>query len=126
MTQFRIYEHPIGTKEAVKIGWSWPAFFLGFIWAYAKKMHFLATIVLTLLIIIVIASEYSRSGEAILNILSILSSIIFGVKGNEWFESSLKVRGYDFIDTVDAESKDGAIANYLRIQKKSLGKSEPF
>jgi hypothetical protein len=36
---YDIYEHPIGTIEAVKKGWSWPAFFFTWIWALSKKMY---------------------------------------------------------------------------------------
>lgn len=38
MKQYKIYANPQGTYEAVKQGWSWPAFFFSFIWAMVKKM----------------------------------------------------------------------------------------
>ncbi len=36
MKQYKIYEHPAGAIEAVKLGWSWPAFFFVSIWALFK------------------------------------------------------------------------------------------
>ena len=37
MKQYKIFENSLGTIEIVKQGWSWPAFFFGFIWAFTKK-----------------------------------------------------------------------------------------
>ena len=37
MKQYKIFKHPSGNSEAVKQGWSWPAFFFSFIWAMVKK-----------------------------------------------------------------------------------------
>ncbi len=39
MKEFKIFEYPEGSNEAVKQGWSWPGFFFGPIWAMAKKMR---------------------------------------------------------------------------------------
>lgn len=79
MTQYKIYEHPIGTKVAVKLGWSWPAFFLGFIWAYAKKMNVLATCFLIIAIILVYALGFTGTGGIIQNVLSLVGAIMFGL-----------------------------------------------
>lgn len=38
MKHYKIYEHPAGRIEAVKQGWSWPAFFFVPTWALFKKM----------------------------------------------------------------------------------------
>jgi hypothetical protein len=38
MKTFKIYEPPTGECEAVKQGWSWPAFFFGPIWALVKTL----------------------------------------------------------------------------------------
>ena len=41
MKQYKIFKHPLGKIEAVKQGWSWPAFFFNWIWALVKKMWYL-------------------------------------------------------------------------------------
>jgi len=38
MNQYNIYTNPQREMEAVKQGWSWPAFFYGCIWAFIKGM----------------------------------------------------------------------------------------
>ena len=38
MTTFDVYRHPTLGYEAVKRGFSWPAFFVGPIWALSKRM----------------------------------------------------------------------------------------
>jgi len=35
---FNIYHHPIHGYEAVKVGFSWPAFFFAFIWMLLKRL----------------------------------------------------------------------------------------
>ena len=55
MKTFNVYKHPTQGIEAVKIGFSWPAFFFGIIWMLVKKlwglagMWFAAYIVLSLI-----------------------------------------------------------------------------
>ncbi len=36
--RYKVFEHPENRVEAVKQGWSWPAFFFIWIWALVKKM----------------------------------------------------------------------------------------
>lgn len=37
MKTYKIFKNPTGQYEAVKQGWSWPAFLFGGIWACVKK-----------------------------------------------------------------------------------------
>ena len=126
MSQYKIYEHPIGTKVAVKQGWSWPAFFLGFIWAYSKRMYVLASCFLIITIILIYAIGFTGTGGIIQNVLSLFASTVFGLLGNEWHESNLRTRGYEYLDTVNAESGEGAIANHMRLQITPTKRTEPF
>ena len=41
MKQYKIFENSEGEIEAVKQGWSWPAFFFTSIWALVKRMYLL-------------------------------------------------------------------------------------
>lgn len=38
MRTFRVYAHPTRGSEAVKVGFSWPAFWFGGFWMLAKKL----------------------------------------------------------------------------------------
>ena len=42
MKQYKIFRNASGQVEAVKQGWSWPAFFFSVIWAIAKRLWIIA------------------------------------------------------------------------------------
>ena len=117
MKQFKVFEHPTGEVQAVKQGWCWPAFFFSFIWAMVSKMWglgigvFLASLTLGF---VIGASGAGAGGDAIINIISIIVNIIFGVNGNAWREKSLISRGFELKDTVTASNKDGAVALFIK------------
>ncbi len=117
MKQYKVFKHPSGNSEAVKQGWSWPAFFFSFIWAMVKKQWALGVSVLigTLTFgFIVGAAGGGEGGDALINIISILINIIFGINGNSWREKNLISRGYEQADTVSAANPEGAVALYLK------------
>lgn len=123
MKQFKIFKHPTGTCEAVKQGWSWPAFFFVIIWAFLKKQWQLGIFVFTgifLFAFLLYISIDEFDADIIINITSLIISVIFGLKGNSWREKNLSFRGYDFVDTITAANSDGAVALYL----KSLTESQ--
>jgi hypothetical protein len=116
MNQYKIFKHPSGTTNAVKQGWSWPGFFFTFIWAIVKKMWGLGVGVLIgffVLGIIIGMAGGNSDGDALINIITISASIIFGVSGNSWREKNLLSRGFEQVDTVTAANPGGAIALYL-------------
>lgn len=122
MKEYKIYSNPQGNHEAVKQGWSWPAFFLGFIWAMFKKMWGIGFGVLAAFLLLGFFLGFSgaeSSGDALINICSLVAAIIFGMQGNKWRESHLPTRGYDFEGTVSASNPEGAVAMYLRERKAS-------
>lgn len=62
MKRFKIYENPAQNYEAVKIGWSWPAFFFSGIWALFKKLWVIGGITITFFILLfVIISSIENS-----------------------------------------------------------------
>ena len=68
MKQFKVYENPQGVYEAVKQGWSWPAFFFSWIWELIAEMWGLGVLVVTgmiLLWFVVGASGPGEGGEAL-------------------------------------------------------------
>ncbi|MEM0111894.1 MAG: DUF2628 domain-containing protein, partial [Candidatus Parvarchaeota archaeon] len=46
MKTYNIYKHPLGDIKAVKVGWSWPAFFFTWIWAFVKGLYVVGVILL--------------------------------------------------------------------------------
>jgi hypothetical protein len=120
MKQYKIYKHPIGTTVAVKLGWSWPAFFFDAFWAIVKKMwgfgigFFMLSLVLGTMLGFAGAGQ---AGEGFLYLVSFIMKFIFGTYGNSWLIDELESRGYEHLDTVTAANRDGALALFLKTQK---------
>ena len=117
MKQYKIFKHPSGNSEAVKQGWSWPAFFFSFIWAMVKKQWALGVSVFIGILVfgfIVGAASGGDGGDALINVVSIIIHIVFGMNGNSWREKNLISRGYEQADTVTAANPEGAVALYLK------------
>jgi hypothetical protein len=116
MKQYKIFKHPAGANEAVKQGWSWPAFFFSFIWAMVKKQWLLGVAVLVGMFIFGFIVGLSGGGDALVNIVSIIINCVFGINGNAWREKNLISRGYELVDTVSASNPEGAVAMYLKAE----------
>ena len=76
MKQYAVFQHPTSGYEAVKNGWSWPAFFFTWIWAFVKRLWLVGLIVFLFGILASSIPEAWLVGELII-------SIVMGVKGNE-------------------------------------------
>jgi Protein of unknown function (DUF2628) len=117
MKQYKVFKHPSGTMEAVKQGWSWPAFGFIFIWAMVKKMWGLGAGSLIGMLVVSFFVGFAGGGVAgdlLVNIVVIIVGILFGIKGNSWREMNLVARGYEQVDTVTAANSEGALALYLK------------
>lgn len=121
MRQYKIFVHPAGILEAVKIGWSWPAFFFSIVWALTKKMWLIAsgTLLIAIVFGLFLAFFHVSDDQAslLLDISGLIANLIFGAKGNSWRMDKLLDRGFDDADTVTAANKDGAIALFLKDQR---------
>jgi hypothetical protein len=134
MHEYAIYENQFEQTEAVKQGWSWPAFFFSWIWALVKKMNKIAVVTLACIIIwsfavgITVAlfqSTYSHAAsheldptvKLVVNLGWFVIQVFFGEKGNIWRENHLISRGYELKTTVRANSDDEAIVGYLKERK---------
>jgi hypothetical protein len=119
MKQYKIFKHPSGKTETVKQGWSWPAFFFGFIWALVKKMWWLGGGLLlgAVVLALVMGTSGGSAGDVMINITGIIVNIIFGVYGNSWREKNLVARGFEQLDEVTAANPESAVARYLNTEK---------
>lgn len=117
MKQYKVFKHPSGDIEAVKIGWSWPAFFFDAIWALVKKQWALgvtAFICFFALGFVLGGSGAGPSIDAIVNIPGFIFKIICGANGNSWREKNLISRGYVQVDLVTAANPESAVAQCLQ------------
>jgi len=119
MKQYKIFEHPQGTTEVVKEGWSWPAFFFGAIWALVKQMYGLGAGVLVAFFLASVMSgaiggEAEEALDALIGLAAMVLAVVFGINGNEWRVQNLQARGFAYKETMQAASADGAVALYVK------------
>jgi hypothetical protein len=112
MKQYKIFIDPSGSTEAVKQGWSWPAFLFSFVWAMVKKMWALGIGLFILSLIFI--SMVGREADLLINGISVVVSVIFGIYGNSWREKNLESRGFEIKDTVTAANPEEAIALFVK------------
>lgn len=109
MKQYAVFQHPTSGYEAVKNGWSWPAFFFTWIWAFVKRLWLVGVIVFLFGILASSIPEAWLVGELII-------SIVMGVKGNELRVKRLSDSGYEQVATVEARTPDHALNVHLASQ----------
>jgi hypothetical protein len=105
---YSILQHPTLGHEAVKNGWSWPAFLFTWIWAFVKRLFLIGWIVLLLWMALssVPVPEAWFVGQLII-------SIVMGAKGNELRRKRLRASGYEEVATVEATTPERALAMHL-------------
>ena len=101
--EYSIFVSQDGKVEAVKTGWSWPAFCFGSIWALCKGMWvigvliWIAPSILGLLSMVVVSEQLIGS---LFLVLIFGFPFIFGFWGNDWRKRNLLSRGYQFKMTI--------------------------
>ncbi len=114
--RYSVYSHPSLGHEVIKNGFSWPAFFFTWIWAFIKKLWgygigFIVVLFLLLVIESVLQERGSSGGVLIMLFLQFAAFIIFGVNGNKWRSESMGRRGYNLIGRSLASTPDGALSD---------------
>jgi len=96
MSKYREWKDPAGMTESVKLGWSWPAFLFGGLWAIAKRMTLIGicTLLGGLAISYTIAATLNDEDDILWLVSTILVSLFFGANGNSWRERHLRKRGF--------------------------------
>lgn len=93
MKTFLIYHHPTKGYVVIKEGFSWPAFFFWWIWAFVKQMWGLSIVMF--IFAILIGAAWAAPPVGI--ILTLIFSIIVGSKGNQDYKKVIESRGYKFM-----------------------------
>jgi len=104
--------------EAVKIGWSWPGFFFGYLWALFKRLYLFALAAFLVLLALRLGRE--MSAEPLAGRLALLSGVasvglnlLFGLKGNDWRDAALRRRRFRFRTVVRARTPATAVQGYF-------------
>lgn len=124
--RYSIYSHPTLGYEAVKNGFSWPAFFFTWIWAFIKKLWGHGIVLMVVLTILIVAESVFElmeniGGVLIICVLAIGAFLFVGFNGNTWLTRSMARRGFEFVAGSMAKTPDAAIAEMLN-QKQSNSK----
>jgi hypothetical protein len=115
MKTFTVYHHPLKGFEAVREGFSWPGFFLTWIWAFFKGLPGIGwRLLLVWLAALLVASlrDPVSITMAALGILCVF--VLVGLRGNQWMRGLLGKQGYSIVDAVHAESAEAAISKARR------------
>ena len=114
---FFIFKSPMGQLEAVKIGWSWPAFLFLALWAAVKKFWVKSAI------FFVVGFTLSLLGNA--GLFLILGPQIYAAtRGYKWRKENLISRGYAHVATVSGLTQEGAL-NFYSINKGASTAAPP-
>jgi len=102
--------------EAVKHGFSWPAFFFSWIWAFAKGMPALGFVLLAIDLgfawVDHVTLDASLLGKGF-GMVFFAKLLVVGATGNLWRRRSLERHGYAHLDTLEAKDSDTAAAQWL-------------
>jgi hypothetical protein len=109
---FDVFQHPTKGYEAVKRGFSWPAFIFTLFWAFLKRLWFEGFIVVLMIVVIVsvqpledfVHRAFGNSG------LGWIVSLIFGFRGNRWRKEQLETHGWSLVVMIEAASAAQALA----------------
>ncbi len=116
MLRFDVYAHETHGYEAVKRGFSWPAFLLGIFWAFYKKLWLAGSIYLLVILLLALPGDDLSSGGLgpIYDFVGFGISLFVGIAGNGWRRQLLTQQGYRFVDAIEARSPQAAIEALVR------------
>jgi hypothetical protein len=112
MKVFTVYKHESKGYEAVKVGFSWPAFFFSGLWMLGKGFIFLF---IFYIIVIPLINFYLYDGpqtpnEWFVGFIGVLLWFYPGFYGNSWLNKKYIDNGYTDLKAISASSKEAAIA----------------
>ncbi|EIC21160.1 protein kinase domain-containing protein [Thiorhodovibrio frisius] len=123
LKHYKIFISHTGKIEAVKQGWSWPAFCFGGFWAFFKKLwvigilYFVGFFTLGLIEGALEAEPIVGAGpppDTLYSLISIGIALLFGGLGNQWREKNLSSKGFEPKDTISAKNAMKAIATWKK------------
>jgi len=125
MTDFKVFSSQSGSFQAVKQGWSWPAFLFSFWWALVKKMYVLSALIIALNIAVYwtlrtvdLNLNIWLNNGTILCLFNLGFCVFLGIFGNRWRESSLLDKGFKHQSTHKASDDQDAISIYYMSRER--------
>jgi len=111
MRVYQIFKHPERGVQAVKRGYSWPAFFFTWIWALTRRLWLAGGLLFLCSIFLGIFNRAlgMRSWEFSLAV-DIVLSLFVGARANLWRSNALENRGYRHLGAMNARGPQDALA----------------
>ena len=146
MKHFEVYSHPALGLQAVKKGFSWPGFFFTWIWMLICRMWVGAIGVFLIVwvgwfatdsVAVMLAGDGGEvvDEEQALFIygmsfllwcgLYLVIALVVGIAGNRWREKVLVKRGFEYRETVQAQSAEAAQGKVLAEEKAAAKPASP-
>ncbi len=97
----------------VKEGFSWPAFFLSFLWALWHRLWLAAAAIFLAVTTLNAAIYWLRPDVLSQAVLSLGLGVIVGYLGNDLRRRNLTSQGFAFAGAVSGEDPDKALRRYL-------------
>lgn len=133
MNNYKIFKSTSDTYEAVKQGWSWPAFFFVIFWLLIKRLWVVAIILFIIMLPIVAyfmpdlqhaTDQQIKEASDMMNRIGLIVEtpirFILAFYGNKLREQNLIKRNYVLVGNITAESPAKAIEQYLKGNKSFL------
>ncbi|QOF79133.1 DUF2628 domain-containing protein [Variovorax sp. 38R] len=122
MKTYKIFKDPLGSVQAIKDGWSWPAFFFGALWALYHRMWWVGLGFLGVVTLIVFAEDAigTEAASGVINVFSLIVSVGFGIGGNALRVGQQIRKGYEEIAVVQAANVEMAL-----IQGRATAATKP-
>src|SRR5882724_2018279 len=113
---FEVLKHPLNGLQAVKRGFSWPAFFFTWIWSLVNRLWLLGTVLLILSVLLgLLGLQALKDAPFSVLFASLVLQIVIGIKGNSWRSEALQNRGFEFLGAIDARSPKEALAKVTQL-----------
>jgi len=121
MKKFSIFRHPLKRIEAVKEGFSWPAFFIPVFWCFYHRMWKEGLLLLGAYTLSnMISSRSYDEGLLIANVVATIALWIwFPFAANRLRAQRLISRGYKKVGFIEAANPDAALAAFVEPPKAS-------
>ncbi|MDG1004701.1 MAG: DUF2628 domain-containing protein [Emcibacteraceae bacterium] len=134
MKSFKVYEHPTLGYKAIKTGFSWPAFFFQYFWLFYSKLWWYSFLIFgsfsCLAAIEGMIMIGQPAGFAIAHFIIVIGYFLVWLvpafKGNGWLEKNSIDKGFIFISSVDAKTKEAAISGFANKTNNSNEESDKY
>lgn len=100
----------------VREGFSWPAFFLSFVWALWHRLWLAATLIIVANAVISFCIHFLRPDPLSQVVVALGVAAIIGYLANDYRQEKLAQLGYAFDGVVSGLNKDHALRRYLDME----------